>query len=172
MWLYCYASLVAILGTKYPHKIGIFTAYQKTTVQAHRRHVGDSWIIYDVCCWRQAAITKSVDWGQVEFNLYNETFIGRAKASTRCSQCMLEHASSEPCPFAEHKSASSIIPAKVGDNRRIPIYELYNHMSRDKCYFVPCKFTHKCAVCWGAHLHSRCPRDSHQDKRPKLYSRR
>ena len=89
-------------------KIGEFMAYQKIIVQAHRRYMGDS------CYQRQAAITKSLNWDQVDFNLYNELFTGKAKASTRCSQCMMEHASSEPFPYTDHKSATSVAPAKSG----------------------------------------------------------
>ena len=66
-------------------KIGEFMAYQKIIVQAHRRYMGDSWIIYDTCYQRQAAVTKSLNWDQVDFNLYNELFTRRAKASTCCS---------------------------------------------------------------------------------------
>ena len=172
MWMYCYASLVAILGTKYPDKIGEFMAYQKTIVQAYRRYVGDSWVVYDVCYRRQAAITKSLNWGQVDFNLYNETFTGRAKTTMRCSRCLLEHSFSEPCPFSEGKPTGSATPAKGDGHPQTAICQLYNNPSKDKCYFDPCKFVHKCVICWGSHPRSRCPRDNYHDKCPRRHHSR
>jgi len=39
VWLECYASLVAILFSSYPKKIGHFIIYQKTIIKAQRRRM-------------------------------------------------------------------------------------------------------------------------------------
>ena len=55
---------------------------------------------YDSCYRRKAVITKSLDWGQVHFTLYNETFTGRAKPIPRCKFCLSEHHISSECTYA------------------------------------------------------------------------
>ena len=81
MWLECHSALVSVLATRYPLHIGHFMAYQRTIIKAHRSFVGEGWITYDSCYRRKAANIKSLEWGKVDFNLYNETFTGRAKHS-------------------------------------------------------------------------------------------
>ena len=96
LWLECYSSLVAVLSSKYPNKIGQFMAYQKTIIRAHRSFIGEGWVVYDSCFRRKAANTKNLDWGEVDLTLYNETFVGRAKILQRCNICLSElHATSE-----------------------------------------------------------------------------
>ena len=55
-------------------------AYLETIVKAHRSFIGDYWVTYDTCFHQEAAISKLLDWGIIDFTLYNETFTGRAKA--------------------------------------------------------------------------------------------
>ena len=57
LWLECYSSLVAVLSSKYPNKIGQFMAYQKTIIRAHRSFIGEGWVVYDSCFRRKAANT-------------------------------------------------------------------------------------------------------------------
>ena len=79
LWIECYASMVVVLSSGFPQKTPKLMAYQKTIVRAYRSFSGDGWVTYDSCYRRKAAVTKSLDWGQVDFTLYNETFTGRAK---------------------------------------------------------------------------------------------
>ena len=49
LWLECYASLVAVLASRYPTKVGHFMAYQKLIIKAHRMFAGERWVVYDSC---------------------------------------------------------------------------------------------------------------------------
>ncbi len=91
VWIECYSSLVSILALRYPEKTPQFKAYQRTIVRAQTSFTGEVWVTYDSCYRRKASITKSLDWGTVDFTLYNETFAGRAKAIARCHYCLSEH---------------------------------------------------------------------------------
>ena len=73
LWLECYASMAALLATRYPNKAAELLAYQRTILCAHRDFEGEAWATYDTCYRRQAAAKKSLDWSQVDFNLYNQT---------------------------------------------------------------------------------------------------
>ena len=79
LWIECYTSMVAVLSSGFPQKTPELMAYLKTIARAHRSFSGDGWVAYDSCYRQKAAITKSLDWGQVDSTLYNETFTGRAK---------------------------------------------------------------------------------------------
>ena len=57
-------------------------------------------LIYDTCFRRRAALTKSLEWEQVDFSLYNETFTGRARPICRCTRCSSEHHIEMECPEA------------------------------------------------------------------------
>ena len=91
LWIECYASMVAVLSSGFPPETLELTAYQKTIVRAYQSFSEDGWVTYDACYRRKAAVTKSLDWGEVEFALYNETFTGRAKPIARCKFCLSEH---------------------------------------------------------------------------------
>lgn len=169
VWLDCYASLVAVLCSVYPNKAGEFMAYQKTIITAYRKYAGDGWIIYDSSFRRKAANLKSLDWGQMDGKLYNETFTGRAKAIARCRICSSELHSHTECPQATdrqqpaaHTAAWQIPPD------RIELCMLFNDQRGDRCHFVPCKFTHLCSQCRGSHPRSRCP----STRRDQPYSRK
>ena len=75
-------------------------AYQRTILCAHCDFEGTAWVTYDTCYRRQAAAKKSLDWSQVDFNLYNQTFAGRAKVKSRCKYCLSEYHRAEDCDYA------------------------------------------------------------------------
>ena len=100
LWLECYAAMVATLSTKFPHKMPELIAYQRTILRAHRSFIGEGWVVYDSCYRHKASVTKSLDWGIVDFTLYNETFTGHAKAIARCRYCSSEHHSTRDCDYA------------------------------------------------------------------------
>ena len=97
LWVECYSSLIAVLATKYPTNTPEFMAYLKTIVHASKSFLGDGWVTYDSCYRRKAAVTKSLNWSQVNFTLYNETFAGRAKIMPRCKFCNSELHHSADC---------------------------------------------------------------------------
>ena len=57
----------------FPTKVLQLMSYQKTTVKAHRTYGEQGWVTYD---YRR---TKSLDWGVIDFNLYNETLLVRPR---------------------------------------------------------------------------------------------
>ncbi len=61
---------------------------------------GDGWVTYDLCYRCKAAAMGSLDWSQVHFTIYNETFAGRAKAIMRCKYCNSELHQSADCTYA------------------------------------------------------------------------
>ena len=84
VWTECYSTLVAVLSSRFPKQTPQLMAYQRTIVLAQRTFVGEGWIVYDTCYRRKAGVSKSLNWGDIDFTLYNETFMGRAKALARC----------------------------------------------------------------------------------------
>ena len=75
-------------------------AYQRTIIKAQRCFVGDGWVTYDSTHRQASAASKSLDWGLIDFSLYNETFTGRARAIIRCRYCLSEHHDSKECADA------------------------------------------------------------------------
>lgn len=55
-------------------------AYLRTILKAHRSFQRDAWVSYDMTFRRRAA---NLDWGEVDFALFNEVFAGRAKLIAR-----------------------------------------------------------------------------------------
>lgn len=157
VWVECFSTLVSVLATKYPHKTPQLMAYQQTIIRAHRTFVGEGWLTYDVCFRRKAAIVKSLDWGMVDFTLYNETFTGRAKSIPRCRHCLSEHHQSADCSYAPDLS-------EVPQSGHRPVHQpsqicqLYNGKHGDRCHFSPCKFRHVCMDCKGSHPVANCRR--------------
>lgn len=163
LWIECYSSLVTILGSRFPTKIGELMAYQRTIVKAHKTFIGEGWITYDACYRRKAALTKSLDWGQVDFTLYNETFTGRAKSLPRCQYCLSEYHMSASCSYApDNPPSPPARPRQDHASRSVQLCQLYNHRYGSRCTFTPCKFAHMCSechgTCHGTHPVSSCAR--------------
>ena len=57
-------------------------------------------------------MTKSLNWGEVDFNLYNETFTGRAKAIMWCKHCFSEHHTISECSYMRRKHHSPGMPGQ------------------------------------------------------------
>ena len=161
LWVECYSLLVEVLCTTSPGKMAQFMSYQRTIVRAQRTFTGDGWITYDTCYRRKAAATKSLEWGQVDFNLYNETFTGRAKSIARCKYCSSEHHAAGDCRYAPEHGRLAMSPrqayarfesSRPSDN----ICHLFNHKAGNRCRFSPCKFSHSCTECQGSHPASQC----------------
>lgn len=160
LWVECYSTLVAVLASQYPAKVPQLMAYQKTIVKAHKTYIGQGWVTYDTCYRRKAANTKCLDWDGIDFNLYNETFAGRAKIISRCLYCSSELHSSIECvqapDYATPPGTSGLVTKKPIQNT--PICYDFNNEVRNKCKLKWCKFAHICIVCRGRHPKSSCPR--------------
>ena len=172
LWVECFSSMVTILSSRFEGKTPHFMAYQQTIVKAHRAFTGEGWITYDTCYRRKAAILKSLDWGVVDFTLYNETFTGRAKSIPRCRHCLSEHHPSHECTYAPDSRVDTLPRTSTRAARMLaPICQLYNGKNGSRCNFNPCKFQHLCADCQGNHPAAYCRKyKSPLTKRPRSRS--
>lgn len=84
LWIECYASMVAVLMSKYPDKAPQFMCYLKSVIHASWNLEGTAWASYDAAYRRMAANCPSLDWGKLNAALYNQAFAGRAKVIPRC----------------------------------------------------------------------------------------
>ena len=155
LWVECYSTLVSVLSSKFPLKTPDLMAYQRTIVYAHRSFAGDGWVTYDLSYRRRAALRKSLDWGQVDFNLYNESFAGRARVISRCKHCSSEHHGSHECEFAPDRGEQGSWPTKGKSPRArfdatrssLEPCHLFNHKEGNRFRFQPCRFAHTCTDC-------------------------
>ena len=99
----------AVLTSRYPDKGPKLMSYLRTIVHAQRTFSGEGWVTYNLAYHRQAAILKTLNWSQIDFNRYNEIFTGRAKPLPCCRYCMSETHCSEECRYAPEPP-----PAKQG----------------------------------------------------------
>lgn len=163
LWVECFSTMVAVLSAKYPDKTPQLMGYLKSIVKAHRTFKGEGWVTYDSCYRRNAALTKSLDWGQVDFHLYNETFAGRARPIRRCTHCNSEHHTEEDCVLApdsryQRDKSFTRTPSARPPSAANHLCQLFNAKYGNKCYFNSCKFAHKCMECRGNHPISSCNR--------------
>jgi len=167
LWTECYASLIAVLTSRYPHKAPAFMAYLRTIVKAQRSYYGDSWVSYDMAYRRRAAYEKSLDWDRVDFTLFNETFTGRAKILSRCRFCLSELHVSGDCHYAPasegvrgESAKGARRPGGDGRNNTVQLCNLFNSKGGDQCRYKRCRYTHFCVHCLGQHPASECGREN------------
>ena len=98
-WTECFALMAAVIAGKFPDKAPQLFAYLRRIVHAAQNFQGSAWVAYDRLYRRRALARHSLDWAQEDSALYNEVFVGHAKAITRCHHCLskLIH-TSESCP--------------------------------------------------------------------------
>ena len=161
LWIECYSTLVTVLSSCFPTKVPQLMSYQKTIVKAHRTYAGQGWVTYDMTYRRRAANMKSLDWGVIDFNLYNETFAGRAKAIPRCKFCSSELHTSNECEhtYTPNQSSSQISQRfrPKGPEQLTPVCFKFNSESQNKCKLKWCRYPHVCSDCGGNHPKSSCP---------------
>ena len=179
LWTECYASMVAVLTTKFPEKAPHFMDYMRTIVRASRTFEGSAWASYDAAFRRRAANQHSLDWAKGNSALFNEVFAGRGKVLARCIHCLAETHESRDCFYAPqveppHKmprpatgwgpaAGSSRPPRPLGVRGPGPggveTCDLFNRPSGNQCTFRWCRYAHICARCMKApHPAAECPR--------------
>ena len=114
--------------------------------------------MYDTCYRCKAALMKSLNWSQVDFTLYNETFAERARALVHCKHCLSEHRTSTSCTVAPEPSPTLQPPVIRNSKAPKEICRLFNTKQGDRCRYSPCWFIHVCLECQGRHLAAACPR--------------
>ena len=172
LWVECYATLVSVLTTRFPDKAPELMAYLRAIVHAQRTYYGDGWVTYDACYRRQAAASKTLNWSQINFTLYNEAFTGRAKPLQRCMYCLSEHHRSADCrdaPDAPPRKRVLLGRNELAlDGPAVQLCRLYNDPNGNRCRYKACKFAHFCMdpACRGQHPQSECPRYRRGSTRP------
>ena len=123
-----------------------------------RRWMGDIWRLLP----KEGAVTKSLDWREVEFALYNETFTGRAKPIARCKFCLSEHhiawesTYAPEMPLHKPESVTSVRSHYDTGKSYTPTCHFFNNKAGNICRFNTCRFGHVCIVCQGTHPASQC----------------
>lgn len=175
LWTECYASLVAVLTTKYPEKAPQFMGYLRTIVRASRNFEGTAWASYDAAYRRQAANRKSFDWAAIDPTIYNEAFTGRAKLLPRCRYCLADTHEARECQYAPRDeppppkmprwagwgppTRSGGLGDRAWAGRGVEIGDLFNRPEGNKCSFKWCRYAHLCSRCRrGPHPAAECPR--------------
>ena len=167
LWIDCYSTMVQVLLTRFPDKAYELVSYQRTIIAAERDYEDEAWVTYDTCFRRQAAARKDLNWSQIDFTLYNQSFAGRAKSKSRCRHCLSEFHRSAVCDYApESPPPPKRLPQGRGDSQRLEsrnqqateLCRLFNGTSGNTCRFKPCKYRHACKVCWGSHPQIGCPK--------------
>ena len=131
-------------------------------MKAYRTYARQGWVTYDIAYHRHAANAKSLDWGVIDFNLYNETFAGWVKAIPRCKFCSSELHSSNNCDHAYSlvqfnvQSSNRRFPSKL-PNQATPICFKFNSDNQNNCKLKWCRYAHICLECQGRHPKSSCP---------------
>ena len=160
LWIECYSTLVLVLASHFPTKVPQLLSYQKMIVKAHRTYAGQGWVTYDIAHRHRAANTKSLDWGIIDFTLYNETFAGRTKAILRCKFCLSELHTSTECEHAYSLEQSSFQSSQrfspKGPEQLTPICFKFNSENQNNCKFKLCRYAHICSECRGHHHKSSC----------------
>ena len=173
VWLKCYASMVAILGTAYPSFIGELMAYQQTIIVACRNFEETAWVVYDRIYRRRVAAQHSLNWSVVDSALYQQTFTGRALRIQRCTQCFSEHHTSSECPDNPSASQSFTVIAPTQPqqtalratgrndihprNDRKQWQDICQNFNQVKCRSRRCKYLHVCNLCQLPHPEVVCP---------------
>ena len=173
LWTECYSLLVAVLLTKHPDKGGHFMAYLRTIVRASRNYEDSAWASYDAAYRRQAANSRSLDWGIVDSALFSEAFTGRAKQIPRCQYCLAETHRSNECQYGP--GTDELRPSKFprysprgglstghfqytnSQHNGIELCGRFNQAGGNRCTFQRCRYAHICAKCRrGPHPASEC----------------
>ena len=75
-WLDAYTTYMLVLVTAYPGRSLELLKYQQTISCAATKFKGLSWLTYDEQFRRRAANDLTINWGQVELELWTVTFLG------------------------------------------------------------------------------------------------
>ena len=111
LWLECFGRLAAVLSTRHPDKAAEFWAYQTSIIRVARNFEGTAWVAYDRQYRREALARRDLNWSACNAHLYNEAFMGRAKAIPRCQHCLNETHGSSTCPLSNAEPITLWQPA-------------------------------------------------------------
>jgi len=147
-WLDAYTTYMLVLVTAYPRRSLELLKYQQTISCAASKFKGLSWLTYDEQFRRRAASDLTINWGQVDLELWTVTFSGLAKP--HCIVCSSPYHSHSDCPSADPSRQQS---------RTGPVCFRFNRALG--CTSSSCQFPHVCRRCHSpSHSILSCPRSS------------
>lgn len=174
-WVERYATMAAILCTRFPSKAPELWAYLATIVKAERNYEGQRWVTYDRQYQREALARKDLNWSVTDPPLYNESFTGRAKSIERCVFCLQDDHTGTNCPKNPNRPVFGWFPGLApwpnptpsswpaqpqpasGTAPRTPSQEICRRFNEGRCRQPRCRYRHICSTCFGPHIALACP---------------
>ena len=164
VWTECFSLMAAVLAERYPDKAPQLLAYLRRIVHAARNFHGMAWVAYDRLYRRQALAQRSLDWAREDASLYNEAFVGQAKAISRCRHCLSDNHTAEACP----ELVQSLPPwmglypygapphPYTSVQSANPTQEICRKFNENRCFMRKCKYAHVCLNCGHPHPAALC----------------
>ena len=153
LWTECFAMMAAVITSKYPSKAPDMLMYLRRIAFCARRFESGAWVTYDQLYRRQASATKSLDWATEDQSIYNDSFGGKAKPTTRCKICLSEHHGADSCP----DSTRPLFAQQEPDiPRQATSQEICRRFNENRCFVRTCKYRHACSLCGGQHTALSC----------------
>ena len=181
-WVQCFGTYMAIVVSKYPHRMRELLAYQTLIVREARRCGGRGWLAYDSFFRQQAVGDDAADWSRLNQSLYAVTFVtqGNRERGRSCMLCLESDHGEEQCALYTPppraigdpaRRAASDRPAADQREWQPTGREEWQPTGRGKgpsrmacyswnqgtCRFPGCKYRHICIRCSGDHRFPRCP---------------
>ena len=130
-WLDPYTTYMLVLVTAYPrHSLGLLK-YQQTISCVTAKFKALSWLTYDEQFCRRVTNDLTINWGQVDLELW--TVMCSALAKLHCNICS--------SPFYSHSDCPSANPSRQ-QSRTGPVCFRFNHTVGCSC--SSCQFPHVC----------------------------
>ena len=160
VWTECFALMVAVLAERFPSKAPQLWAYLRRIMHAARNYHGLAWVAYDRLYRRQALSQHSLDWAQEDSALYNEAFVGHAKAILRCRHCLSEFHTTETCPDLPPTLPHWPPQYSTGPAHSFfpppPCQEVCRKYNENRCFVRRCRYRHVCLSCGHPHPAAFC----------------
>ena len=129
---------------------------------------------YDHQFRREALARRDLNWSVTDTRLYNEAFMGRARAIPRCSFCLQDDQLGQECPknpdcpwfgwFPNPPAWVPNPPAWVSPTATTStgivshqVAEICRRFNEGRCRQQRCHYTHTCKECGAQHPWLACP---------------
>ena len=127
-------------------------------------------MIYDRQYRRDALARKDLNWSVLNSRLYNEAFIGRARAIPRCTHCLGDDHAAGSCPLNPSFNIVGVAPSPSPTYRQGGLSEICRNFNSARCRRLQCQYQHLCLVCNGSHPYINCPRRRPLTRPPRGHS--
>ncbi len=176
-WVERYATMAALLTTRFPHKAPELLAYLATIVRAERNYEPGRWVAYDRQFRREALAKKCLDWSVPDARLYSEAFTGRARSIPRCSLCLQDDHQANVCPQNRDQPwwvwpfGSGPAGPPQGNQGTLPrtprkAADVCRRFNEGRCRLPSCRYVHACKECGGDHPSMHCGRTRPRARSP------